>query len=63
MCSRLKLIVRHLWEQNGPLKLLELKGLAARFFETIKGESDRGCVLVAAAFLDEALERIATQRS
>jgi DNA-binding MltR family transcriptional regulator len=34
----------------------ELKGRAANFFETIKVESDRGCVLVAAAFLDEALE-------
>jgi len=30
--------------------------LAKVFFETIKAESDRGCVLVAAAFLDEALE-------
>ena len=26
------------------------------FFRTIKSESDRGCVLVSAAFLDEALE-------
>jgi DNA-binding MltR family transcriptional regulator len=34
----------------------ELDGSAAKFFETIKGESDRGCVLVAAAFLDESLE-------
>jgi DNA-binding MltR family transcriptional regulator len=34
----------------------ELEGSAAEFFGSIKGESDRGCVLVAAAFLDEALE-------
>ena len=34
----------------------ELEGWAASFFETIKAESDRGCVLVAAAFLDEGLE-------
>lgn len=34
----------------------EVKSQAAVFLETIKAESDRGCVLVAAAFLDEALE-------
>lgn len=34
----------------------ELEGWAAKFLATIKEESDRGCVLVAAAFLDEALE-------
>jgi DNA-binding MltR family transcriptional regulator len=34
----------------------EVAKWAAVFFETIKAESDRGCVLVAAAFLDEALE-------
>ena len=34
----------------------DVKKWAAVFFETIKAESDRGCVLVAAAFLDEALE-------
>ena len=34
----------------------ELEGWAAQFLETIKVESDRGCVLVAAAFLDEGLE-------
>lgn len=40
----------------------ELKGWAARFFETIKNESDRGCVLVAAAFLDEGLELLLRSR-
>ena len=34
----------------------ELEGWAAQFFDSIKAESDRGCVLTAAAFLDEALE-------
>src|SRR5262245_8195161 len=34
----------------------ELEGWAAQFFATVKAESDRGCVLVAAAFLDEGLE-------
>lgn len=40
----------------------ELNEWAARFFETIKGESDRGCVLIAAAFLDEALELLLRSR-
>lgn len=40
----------------------ELKGLAAKFFETIKAESDRGYVLVAASFLDEALEILLRSR-
>jgi hypothetical protein len=40
----------------------ELKGPAAQFFETIRCESDRGCVLVAAAFLDEALELLLRSR-
>ena len=34
----------------------DVKVRAAAFLKTIKAESDRGCVLVAAAFLDEALE-------
>ena len=34
----------------------ELESWAAQYFDSIKAESDRGCVLVAAAFLDEALE-------
>lgn len=34
----------------------DVKGAATSFLETIKAESDRGSVLVAAAFLDEALE-------
>lgn len=34
----------------------ELKGRSADLFNTIKLESDRGCTLIAAAFLDEALE-------
>ena len=34
----------------------DVKDCAAAFFKTIKAESDRGCVLVATAFLDEALE-------
>jgi DNA-binding MltR family transcriptional regulator len=34
----------------------DVKGAATAFLETIKAESDRGSVLVAAAFLDEALE-------
>jgi DNA-binding MltR family transcriptional regulator len=33
-----------------------LAGAAVTFFDALKVESDRGCVLVAAAFLDEALE-------
>ena len=40
----------------------ELKGLAAKFFATIKAESDRGYVLVAAAFLDEGLELLLRSR-
>lgn len=40
----------------------ELSGWTAQFFSTIKGESDRGCVLVAAAFLDEALELLLRSR-
>ena len=36
----------------------EVKRSAAAFLDTIKGESDRGCVLVAAAFLEEALELV-----
>jgi DNA-binding MltR family transcriptional regulator len=40
----------------------ELEGWAAEFFQTIKAESDRGCVLVAAAFLDEALELLLRSR-
>jgi hypothetical protein len=36
----------------------ELEGSSKEFFAVIKGESDRGCVLVAAAFLAEALEAL-----
>jgi len=36
----------------------ELEGSAAEFFASVREESDRGCVLVAAAFLDEALESV-----
>lgn len=43
-------------KKNIPISPQELEGKSAGFFETIKAESDRGCVLVAAAFLDEALE-------
>jgi DNA-binding MltR family transcriptional regulator len=35
---------------------------ASRFFETLKAESDRGCALVVAAFLDEALELLLRSR-
>jgi mannitol operon repressor len=40
----------------------DLKGSAAEFFDSIKGESDRGCVLVGASFLDEALELLLRSR-
>jgi len=40
----------------------EVEKLAAVFLATLKGESDRGCVLVAAAFLDEALELLLRSR-
>ena len=43
-------------KKNLPKSPEDLEGRSAGFFETIKLESDRGCVLVAAAFLDEALE-------
>jgi DNA-binding MltR family transcriptional regulator len=36
----------------------ELEGSSKEFFVSVREESDRGCVLVAAAFLDEALEAI-----
>lgn len=39
-----------------PESAKDVERWAAVFLKTIKGESDRGCVLVAAAFLDEALE-------
>jgi DNA-binding MltR family transcriptional regulator len=40
----------------------ELEGSAKEFFVSIKVESDRGCVLVTAAFLDEALEALLRAR-
>lgn len=40
----------------------DVKGAATAFLETIKAESDRGSVLVAAAFLDEALELLLRSR-
>lgn len=39
-----------------PESAKDVERSAAVFLKTIKGESDRGCVLVAAGFLDEALE-------
>lgn len=43
-------------KKNLPQSAQDLKGRAAIFFDTIKLESDRGCVLIAAGFVDEALE-------
>lgn len=43
-------------KKNLPKSTEDLQGRSVDFFETIKLESDRGCVLIAAGFLDEALE-------
>ena len=40
----------------------ELKGASADVFEVLRAESDRGCVLVAAAFVEEGLELLLRSR-
>ena len=45
-------------KRPAPQSKEELNSVTGGFFKSIRAESDRGCVLVAAAFLDESLESL-----
>lgn len=45
-------------KRRAPESREELDAVTGAFFNSLRSESDRGCVLVAAAFLDESLESL-----